>query len=152
MNKLETITELLVNELTDFENNVKRLENSLEKTESLRVRFDIDPVKGLISQLEEFGKRENARRNQYLQRLERNLKEAKIYPKWAVITFGVMLIIGMCSLFYAYTIKSGLEEEKQAAYQQGIQAYENYLDRFFEAHPESEKKFKAWQDQINQEK
>ena len=54
MNKLETITQLLVNELTDFEANVKRLENGLQRAEDLRVKFDLAPIDNLVSELKSF--------------------------------------------------------------------------------------------------
>ncbi|MCR9225903.1 MAG: hypothetical protein NXH90_00580 [Flavobacteriaceae bacterium] len=144
MSKLETITELLVNELTDFEKNVNQLGHEIERAESLRVKFDVYPIKGLISKLEEFGRRETERRDQYLHRLERNIEEAKIYPKWAVIAFMIFFGFSLCTGFYAYMLKSGLENEKKVAYEKGIDDYSNYINTFFVENPDSKGKFEAW--------
>ena len=146
MNKLETITELLVNELTDFEKNVTQLSSQIDKVESFRVKFDVSPIKGLISQLEEFGRRETERRNQYLNRLEQNIKNAKIYPKWAVIIFIVSLLLAFGALFFGYTKVEQMENVKKEAYTQGIQAYEQHLDIFFKDNPKVEAKYKAWRE------
>ncbi|WP_421803634.1 DUF6730 family protein [Flagellimonas sp.] len=144
MNKLETITQLLVNELTDFENNVKQLGDQIERAESLRVKFDVSPIMGLISQLEEYGRREMDKRDQYLNRLERNLEQAKIYPKWAVITFMVFFGFSLCMGFYAYTLKSGLKEEKKEAFLQGERNGILHLEQFLNETPNADKLYDEW--------
>lgn len=144
MSKLETITQLLVNELADFEKNVQRLGDQMERAESLRIKFDLSPIKGLISQLEEFGRRETEKREQYVVRLERNIQQAKIYPKWAVITFMVFFGISLCAGFYTYLVKSNLSVEKEAAYQRGVDDYSSYIDSFFIENPDSQRKYQLW--------
>lgn len=146
MNKLETITQLLVNELTDFEKNVKQLGDQIERAESLQVKFDVSPIKSLISKLEEFGRRETERRDQYLNRLERNLIQAKIYPKWAVITFVAAIAVSLGSLYFAYNVQSNRQDDKQHAYQQGINDYEKYVNGFFEDNPKAFSVYKKWKE------
>lgn len=144
MNKFETITQLLVNELADFEKNVQQLGNQMERAESLRVKFDLSPIKGLISQLEEFGRRETEKREQYLDRLERNLEQAKIYPKWAVITFMVTWTFALGAIFYIYLQTSNLEQNKRDAYQLGIQENQQFLIKFFDDNPKIRKEYEKW--------
>ena len=144
MNKLETITELLVNELADFEKNLQQLGHQMERAESLRIKFDLSPIKGLISQLEELGRRETERREQYLNRLERNLKQAKIYPKWAVISFVISWTFALIASFYVYLQLSKVEMEKQEAYELGIQAHQDYINEFFDIHQNSKKEYQTW--------
>ncbi|WP_149275483.1 DUF6730 family protein [Pareuzebyella sediminis] len=144
MNKLETITQLLVNELADFEKNIQQLGNQIERAESLKVKFDVSPVNGLNSKLEEFCKRETERREHYLNRLERNIQQAKIYPKWAVITFMVFFGFSLCMGFYAYTLKSGLEEEKKKAFLQGERNGIMHLEQFLKEKPGATKLYDEW--------
>ena len=144
MNKLETLTELLVNELTDFESNVHRLENSLEKAENLKVRFDLVPVQNFIKQLDSFQKTENSNRNEYVDRLSQKLKQAKIYPKWAVITFISALIISFGGILYGYVQNQSIAGKEKEAYNQGLEAYGNYMNNFFEENPKSRAAFKNW--------
>lgn len=146
MNKLETITELLVNELTDFEKNVTQLSSQIDKAESLRVKFDVLPIKGLISQLEEFGRQETEKRNQYLERLQHNIKQAKIYPKWAVITFISTLIISFGGILYGYVQNQSIAAKEKEAYNQGLEAYGHYMNGFFEENPKSHIAFKKWKE------
>ncbi|WP_036380799.1 DUF6730 family protein [Muricauda sp. MAR_2010_75] len=144
MNKLETITQLLVNELTDFDKNVQQLSDQMERAESLRIKFDLSPIKGLISQLEELGRHETERREQYLDRLERNLEQAKIYPKWAVITFMVTWTFALGAIFYIYLQASNLEQNKRDAYQLGIQENQQFLIKFFDDNPKIRKEYEKW--------
>ncbi len=147
MNKLETITELLVNELTDFENNINKLESSLEKAENLKVKFDLVPVQQFINQLDSFQKRENTNREKYVDRLSQRLKQAKIYPKWAVIVFIISIIISFASLSYAYFLFKLERTKKEAAYHQGIQDYKNHINLFFKERPEIEKSYEEWKNE-----
>ncbi len=144
MNKLETITELLINELADFEKNVQQLGDQIERAESLRIKFDLSPIKGLISQLEELGRRETERREQYLDRLQRNLQQAKIYPKWAVITFMVFFGISLSTGFYAYNLKSDMENEKNEAFLQGERNGIMHLEQFLKETPGATKLYDQW--------
>lgn len=146
MNKLETITELLVNELTDFEKNVTQLSSQIDKAESLRVKFDISPIKELIDELKGFQKHEINNWEQFLSRLEHKLQKAKIYPKWAVVTFVTAMVISTISLCFAYRVQSNFEKGKQQAYQQGINDYEKYLNSFFEDNPKTFNLYKKWKE------
>lgn len=145
MNKLETITQLLVNELADFDKNVQRLGHQMERAESLRIKFDLSPIKGLISQLEEFGRRETERREQYLDRLERNLEQAKIYPKWAIITFMVFFGFSLCMGFYAYILKSEIDNENKAAFVQGERNAFKHFESFMKETPSAVELYEEWQ-------
>ncbi|NDV42059.1 DUF6730 family protein [Flagellimonas sediminis] len=147
MNKLETITQLLVNELADFDKNVQQLSDQMERAESLKVKFDVAPIKGFISQLEEFGRRESERREHYLDSLERNLQQAKIYPKWAVVTFMVFFGFSLCMGFYAYTLKSGLEEEKNEAFVKGRMNAETHYEQFIKETPNLLRLYEEWNKQ-----
>jgi len=146
MNKLETITQLLVNELTDFEANVNRLENGLQRAEDLKVKFDLAPIDNLVSELKSFQQRETEDREAYVNRLNRKLENAKIYPQWAVITFLVAMGIVFGSLYFAYEVQSNFEKKTQQAYQQGINDYEKFMNGFFKENPKTFNIYKKWKE------
>ncbi|WP_282055433.1 DUF6730 family protein [Maribacter luteus] len=146
MNKLETITQLLVNELTDFETNVDRLEKSIERVERAKVQFDVSSIKDLTIELKVFQNREIDSRKQYLTQLDRKLENAKIYPKWAVVTFIIAIGTALSCLYFAYGVQSNMQENEQKAYQQGIKDYEKYLDSFFEDNPKAFGTYKKWKE------
>jgi len=144
MNKLETITQLLVNELTDFEANVKRLENGLQRAEDLRVKFDLAPIDNLVSELKSFQQKETEDRETYVSRLDRKLENAKIYPKWAVITFISSMVISAGAILFGYIQYESNQDIKKEAYNQGIEAYQTHLDTFFKEHPKTFEVYKDW--------
>lgn len=144
MNKLETITQLLVNELTDFEANVKRLENGLQRAEHLKVKFDLAPIDKLVAELKGFQQREIEDREAYVSRLGRKLDNAKIYPKWAVITFICCMVVSTVSILFGYIQYQSNQDIKKEAYNQGIEAYQAHLNTFFEEHPKTYEVYNDW--------
>lgn len=144
MSKLEIISELLVNELTDFEKDVNRLEDSIAKAENLQVKFDTKPLEGLISKLQKYGRQEEHSRNEYLQHIQSSLEQAKIYPNWAVITFIVTWTFALGAIFYIYLQASNLEQNKRDAYQLGIQENQQFLIKFFDENPNIRKEYQKW--------
>jgi len=144
MSKLEMISELLVNELTDFEKDVNRLEDSIIRAENLQVKFDTKPVEGLVDKLENYGREEEAYRRQYLNNLEHSLKQAKIYPNWAVITFFVMVVLSCFMSFYVYQTKSKVDENLRAAYAEGESDANEYINLYLSENPKALEQYKKW--------
>jgi len=87
MAKLEELSELLVSEIRDFEEAVKRLEKIREIT------LDLTELKSVLSNHEMVLKTQNLNVQETYNRFANLLKEAKIYPKWAVILFIVSLVL-----------------------------------------------------------
>ena len=144
MSKLEMISELLVNELTDFEKDVNRLEDSITKAENMQVKFDIKPVEGLISKLQNYGRQEENSRNEYLRSLQLSLNQAKIYPSWAVISFFVLVVLSCLLSFYSYTVKSDATENEKAAYAKGETAATEYINLYLSENPKALDSYKKW--------
>jgi predicted PurR-regulated permease PerM len=144
MSKLELISELLVNELTDFEKDVTRLEESISKAEILQVTFNVKPVEGLISRLEDYASQEDVLRRNYLRNLQQNLEKAKIYPSWAVISFFVLVLLSCFLSFYVYQTKSELNEKVKAAYTKGESAANEYINLYLSENPKALEQYKKW--------
>ncbi|GAB5473910.1 MAG: hypothetical protein Mars2KO_20090 [Maribacter sp.] len=144
MSKLEMLSELLVNELTDFEKDVNRLEDSITEAKSLQVKFDIEPVEGLISELQNYGRQEERSRQQYLKNLQSSLSQAKIYPNWAVISFFVLVVLSCVLSFYAYTVKSDAIENEKTAYTKGEAAATEYINLYLSENPKALESYKKW--------
>ncbi|MFK7811878.1 MAG: DUF6730 family protein [Maribacter sp.] len=144
MNKLEMISELLVNELTDFEKDVNRLEDSITKAENLHVKFDTEPVEGLISKLQNYGRQEESSRREYLQSLQSSLAQAKIYPNWAVISFFVLVVLSCVLSFYMYSVKSDANENEKEAYLKGEAAATEYINLYLSENPNALEQYNKW--------
>lgn len=144
MSKLEMISELLVNELTDFEKDVNRLEESIIRAENLKVKFDTKPVEGLVTELKSYGREEKTSRMQYLSNLEHSLKQAKIYPTWAVISFFIMAVLSCFMGFYVYQTKMESNEKVNAAYIKGESAATEYINLYLSDNPKALEQYKKW--------
>jgi len=89
MAKLEELLELLVSEIRDFEEAVKQL----EEIQKAKISIDLTELKSVLANHEMVLKTHNSTMKQTYNQFENLIKEAKIYPKWAVIVFIVSLTL-----------------------------------------------------------
>ncbi|PKQ45226.1 DUF6730 family protein [Confluentibacter flavum] len=94
MTKLEELTALLVNELHEFNKSIERLEKISEQLNTTKIKMDVAEYKAIIevhqkqmmSHLNSIERFEN--------RFNNKIKEAKIYPNWAVVVFIISVLFG----------------------------------------------------------
>jgi hypothetical protein len=104
MLKIEEITEILVNEINDFNKDVTRLETINKKLEATKISIDLAEYKSIMESHQQKMTLILNSQERILNRFESLLKNAKIYPKWAVIVFIVSLLISVGILFYVFNI------------------------------------------------
>jgi len=102
MAKLEEISELLVSEIRNFEEAVKRL----EKVSEAKIGIDLTELKSVLSNHEMVLKTQNSNVWETYIKFSNLMKEAKIYPKWAVILFIVSLVLN-CIIILYLVLKGG---------------------------------------------
>ena len=144
MNKLETLTELLVNELTSFGEDVQKLKKELDRAEHLKVKFDVAPIEHFIKHLDSFQKRETQNREAYEARLSKKIENAKIYPKWAVITFIAAMVISFGAILYGYQKHTTAIEKEKLAYVKGKKDASEYINVYFSENPKALEGYKKW--------
>ncbi|HAT66036.1 MAG TPA: hypothetical protein DCS66_15805 [Flavobacteriaceae bacterium] len=105
MGKIEEITELLVNEISSFEKSIERLEKVSEKLHSTKISIDIKEYKLVLESHQKQIKAILDSQERILNRYEELLKDAKIYPNWAVIVFIVSLLSGIASTTFVLLAK-----------------------------------------------
>jgi|SRR5688572_1291349 len=94
MAKIDELSELLCAELASFEQHMKRL----EEIHLQGIHLDTEDLIRRLSSLEDtldFEKREYERISS---ELSSTIKEAKIYPKWALVVFFVSLSLNIISI------------------------------------------------------
>ncbi len=98
--KLEELTALLVNEINDFKSSVDKLEQINTQLKDIKIKMDIKDYKFII-------KSHQQEMESYVNRIERfenhfdsKIKEAKIYPTWAVVVFIASLVFGVVSFVF----------------------------------------------------
>lgn len=97
MTKLEELTELLVNEISEFNKGIGKLERIGNKLNTTKVSMDITEYKAIIKSHQQKMKEYIHTQESFGSRFERLLKTAKVYPNWAIIVFIISLLFGVGS-------------------------------------------------------
>lgn len=84
MTRLETISQLLVEELQTFKEQIDRLEKVSENLKDVRIKADSSTIEKLISLHLEKIKAESKAQHTQLEDLNKKLKSAKLYPSWLI--------------------------------------------------------------------
>lgn len=95
MTKLEELTALLVNEINDFKNGVEKLDKINDRLGNTKIKIDLAEYKVII----ESHQQKMAAHTDILERFEKQLKNAKIYPSWAVIVF---IFCFVCAIVFGF--------------------------------------------------
>lgn len=146
MAKIEELTELLVNEIDTFEKSITKLKEVNKNLENTTVKFDLVEFKAIKQELiKEFSIHKNVQ-ERFNSRFEGQIKNAKVYPNWAVIVFITAFLLSFSLIFYSYQLKSSISKKESIAYKKGIKEYENYINTFLEQNPKSLKAFEKWKE------
>jgi Family of unknown function (DUF6730) len=105
MSKIEELTELLVNEIEDFNKGISKLEAISDKINTTKVSIDLREYKSIIESHQMKMTEVVDSQEWSLNRLESLLKKAKVYPNWAVIVFIISLLFGIISTTYVILSK-----------------------------------------------
>ncbi|MHB1105409.1 MAG: DUF6730 family protein [Lutibacter sp.] len=102
MTKLEELTALLVNELNDFNKDIEKLEKISEQLNTTKIKMDVAEYKAIIKEHQkEMASHLNAI-ERFENRFENKIKQAKIYPTWAVVVFMVCIVITVGLVSYIF--------------------------------------------------
>lgn len=147
MAKIEDLTELLVSELSEFEKGIAKLEVLEKRINNTKIEVNLKELQPIIAAHESAMINSKQNQEHYLNRLGALLKNAKIYPKWAVITFMVMTLITCLSIFYTYTIKSNAISAEKKSYENGKNTASEHINRYLSENPKAFESYKKWADQ-----
>lgn len=105
MTRLETISQLLVEELETFKEQIDRLEKVSENLKDVRIKADSSAIERLMrDHLEKIEVESKAQYTQ-LEDLHKKLKSARLYPNWLIILtlllfLSMAFLIGYLILFH----------------------------------------------------
>ncbi len=100
MTKLEELTALLVNEINDFKSAVERLEKINAQLRETKIKMDLTEYKESIETHQQQMKSCIKSMESFESRFESKIKQAKIYPNWAVVVFIVSLVLSVGTLTF----------------------------------------------------
>lgn len=98
MTKLEELTALLVNETTDFKNTLEKLEGLNEQLKKTKIKMDLTEYKAAIETHQQQMRSHLDSLERFQNHFDDKIKQAKIYPNWAVVIFIASVILGIGSL------------------------------------------------------
>jgi len=92
MTKLEELTALLVNEINDFKNGVDKLEKINGHLKDTKIKMDLTKYKAMIEKHEQKMASHTKAIERFESRFNNKIKQAKIYPTWAVVVFIIAIV------------------------------------------------------------
>ena len=102
MTKLEELTALLVNELNEFNNNIEKLETIRKQLNDLRIKMDVSEYKAIIEEHQKQMTMTKSMIENFENRFNDKINQAKMYPTWAVIVFIVCVVITIALVTYIF--------------------------------------------------
>ena len=100
MTKLEELSTLLVNEIENFKTGITKLEIINKEISDTKIRMDVTEYKAIIEKHQQKMTTHINSLERFENRFDNKIKEAKIYPTWAVIVFIISLLLGLVSTSY----------------------------------------------------
>lgn len=116
MTKIKEYMELLTSEMEAFRNDVNRLEAINNHMKDVKVSIDLKEIKTVLKEHSKQLESHREHQKRFYNRMESLFQTAGIYPKWAVITFIVSILLSVASLVYAYQTKKTSEKVKETAF------------------------------------
>ena len=141
MAKLEVLTELLVDELSEFKKDLNRLEDYSNQLQSLDLKLDNTE---LLSTFEDFKVKQVSLFEDQILTLEKfqsQLNTKNTYPKWLVGLLSTVLLLFLS--FFSYAMVS-VQNHKSNEFQKGKQYAVEYFQSFIKTHPTVLKKYNSW--------
>ena len=102
MTKLEELTALLVNEIDDFKKSVEKLEKINDQINDTKIKMDVSEYKTIIEKHQQEMASHINSIERFENRFNNKIKEAKIYPTWAVVGFTVCIVVTVVLVSYIF--------------------------------------------------
>ena len=113
MTKIKEYMELLTSEMEAFRNDVNRLEAINNHMKDVKVSIDLKEIKTVLKKHSTQLENQKEQQERFYNRMKSLFQTAGIYPKWAVITFIVAILLSVASLVYAYQTKMAAEKVEE---------------------------------------
>ncbi len=104
MTKLEELTALLVNEISDFKNGIDKLEKINKYLKDTKIKMDLKEYKSMIESHQQQMAFHKETLEGFENRFNNKINQAKIYPTWAVVVFFVSVLLGVILVLYVFLV------------------------------------------------
>lgn len=141
MGKLETITEMIVNEMERFEKNVATMQNLLNKIVSTKVEFNIRPMEEKLKEFERLVEAERWKREALLKMFQKQ----EGYDRLRNGVLLGMVVLAIVTGLLTYRTADNLTAAYQEGREKGIQDYQRHMESFFNAYPKAKEVYEGWE-------
>ena len=141
MSKLETITEMIVNEMERFEKNVGTMQNLLDKIVSTKVEFNLRPMEEKLKEFERLVASEQWKKEEFLKKFQKQEGYDRLRNG---ILLG-MVIFAIVVALLAYGTANNITTTYKEGREQGIQDYQSYMESFFHENPKVREVYEGWE-------
>lgn len=111
MAKIEVLTELLVDELTEFKQDLKKLENLSKELKGVELNPDFSELKSIRKDLYDEQTLLLQKQVKQLKIFKENLNFKNTYSKWLIGLLASVLLIFICFTAYAFSSVKTTKEE-----------------------------------------
>ncbi|SDF42241.1 DUF6730 family protein [Cellulophaga baltica] len=144
MAKIDELSELLIEELSDFKLQINKLETVSKEIHTMVIKPDITELKfymdGVIQLQNEIVKDQNLR----LGAISNKLTDSNRYPKWFLALLCVSLMAVLIVTGYTIYQLQSISEMKQLEYEKGQKEMGNHFYEFLESDAPSKKAYLNW--------
>lgn len=95
MTKFEELTALLVDEISDFNKGIEKLDKINNQLKDTKIKMDLKAYKSIIETHEQKMDSHRKAIERFEKRFNNKIHQAKIYPTWAVVVFIVSILLGV---------------------------------------------------------
>ena len=100
MTRIEELSKLLVEELNDFDKGIEKLGNINGELKTIKIKMELSEYKSIIESNQNQMDKHQKEIEQFEKRFNDKIKEAKIYPNWAVVVFIFSVVSNVVLITY----------------------------------------------------
>jgi len=144
MKKMETIMELLTEEIDSFNKSVNKLEGLSENFKDLKIKADTSSIEHYLKGFLKEQMKTNEIYNEKTTELNQRIRSARLTPNWLATLFCIVVSIQILSLCYFAHHFVHFEDRKTTAFEQGRKESSTRVRGYFEDHPVIYEDFQKW--------
>jgi len=144
MAKLDEIAELLTEELHNFEQSVRHLEEVRQSLDQYHLIPDTTEVDFLLKGYSDRQQKILNEQNELLRNLSYRVNDAFLIPNGYIKIFWVWCFLNLLVWGYSIYTISQWPNKEEIAFQNGKDEYLQHFQDFFDQHPEAHEAYQSW--------
>jgi hypothetical protein len=148
MSKIEEISELLIEELSEFDSNIKKLKSISDDITQKELKLNTDEFDSKMNELLIKQKNLFDSHNNKIVSFSIKIENSKTYPNWMLGLLLTFLILIFSFIGYSFYRINKIPDLETTAYNDGIargrKEAMNHFGDFFEKHKQSKRSYNKW--------